>query len=230
MKKQQEAVKILIFGGTTEGRRAAGYLAAAGVRVHVCVATGYGEMLLEKDKKELEGKGLTVSARRMEAGEMAAWIREFAPGYVIDATHPYAREATENIRQACETCQVPCLRLLRETDGDGKEKGVASVREAAEFLSRTEGKILVTTGSKDLAEYQKIPGYEERVYVRVLPAPESLEACRRAGIGGGPYPGHAGAVLPGTECGAAAPVSHPMDGDQGFRKDRRLPGEAGGGP
>ncbi len=30
MKKQQEAVKILIFGGTTEGRRAAGYLAAAG--------------------------------------------------------------------------------------------------------------------------------------------------------------------------------------------------------
>ena len=184
MKKQQEAVKILIFGGTTEGRRAAGYLAAAGVRVHVCVATGYGEMLLEKDKKELEGKGLTVSARRMEAGEMAAWIREFAPGYVIDATHPYAREATENIRQACETCQVPCLRLLRETDGDGKEKGVASAREAAEFLSRTEGKILVTTGSKDLAEYQKIPGYEERVYVRVLPAPESLEACRRAGIGG----------------------------------------------
>ena len=184
MKKQQEAVKILIFGGTTEGRRAAGYLAAAGVRVHVCVATGYGEMLLEKDKKELEGKGLTVSARRMEAGEMAAWIREFAPGYVIDATHPYAREATENIRKACETCQVPCLRLLRETDGDGKEKGVASAREAAEFLSRTEGKILVTTGSKDLAEYQKIPGYEERVYVRVLPAPESLEACRRAGIGG----------------------------------------------
>ena len=80
MKKQQEAVKILIFGGTTEGRRAAGYLAAAGVRVHVCVATGYGEMLLEKDKKELEGKGLTVSARRMEAGEMAAWIRELPPG------------------------------------------------------------------------------------------------------------------------------------------------------
>ena len=137
MKKQQEAVKILIFGGTTEGRRAAGYLAAAGVRVHVCVATGYGEMLLEKDKKELEGKGLTVSARRMEAREMAVWIQEFVPRYVIDATHPYAREVTENIRQACEACQVPCLRLLRETDGDGKEKGVASVREAAEFLSRT---------------------------------------------------------------------------------------------
>ncbi len=115
MKKQQEAVKILIFGGTTEGRRAAGYLAAAGVRVHVCVATGYGEMLLEKDKKELEGKGLTVSARRMEAREMAVWIREFVPRYVIDATHPYAREVTENIRQACEACQVPCLRLLRET-------------------------------------------------------------------------------------------------------------------
>lgn len=34
--------KILIFGGTTEGRKLTEYLAARKVRVHVCVATAYG--------------------------------------------------------------------------------------------------------------------------------------------------------------------------------------------
>ena len=38
--------KILIYAGTTEGRRLAEFLVKREVSVHVCVATEYGESLL----------------------------------------------------------------------------------------------------------------------------------------------------------------------------------------
>ena len=34
--------KILLYAGTTEGRKLASYLGRRGVRLHVCVATAYG--------------------------------------------------------------------------------------------------------------------------------------------------------------------------------------------
>lgn len=42
--------KILLYAGTTEGRKLASYLGRRGVRLHVCVATAYGESLLPEEK------------------------------------------------------------------------------------------------------------------------------------------------------------------------------------
>ena len=50
---------------------------------------------------------------------------------------------------------------------------------AAEWLKETEGNILLTTGSRDLAAFSGID--RERMYVRVLPAERSLAACREQG-------------------------------------------------
>lgn len=41
--------KILIYAGTTEGRRLAEFLVKREVSVHVCVATEYGESLLPRE-------------------------------------------------------------------------------------------------------------------------------------------------------------------------------------
>ena len=57
-------MKILLFGGTTEGRVLAQRLSRAGVEVVLSVATGYGAALAP------EGPGLRVIAGRMEEGEM----------------------------------------------------------------------------------------------------------------------------------------------------------------
>lgn len=173
-----EEIRILIFGGTTEGRIAADYLDRRQIRVHVCVATEYGEQMLT------EHPNLTVSHRRMDQTEMEAWIREFGPRLVIDATHPYAREVTENVKQACKKCKMPYLRLLRETKAGGEEVYVASIQEAVSFLEKTSGKILVTTGSKELRAYQALENYQERLYARILPFQEGLQTCESMGIPG----------------------------------------------
>ena len=59
-------------------------------------------------------------------------------------------------------------------------KVVTSAKEAAAFLATTEGPILVTTGSKDIACFAGID--PKRLYVRVLPTHEALEACERMGV------------------------------------------------
>ena len=55
---------------------------------------------------------------------------------------------------------------------------------AASFLARTQGRILVTTGSRELGKIVQIIGDPSRISARVLPSQESLEACTRAGLKG----------------------------------------------
>lgn len=172
--------KVLIFAGTTEGRKLAEYLARSGVSVCASTATEYGKSLLP-----VEEKNLTVSYGRMDIENMCGYIAEMKPDYVIDATHPYAQEVTANIQEACLKCQKRYLRVVREPeDVQADVVYTGSVREAAEFLSHTEGNILVTTGSKELEQYTVIPGYKERIYARVLSVKESVEKCEKLCIKG----------------------------------------------
>lgn len=199
--------KVLLFGGTTEGRLLAGYLKESGCPAVVCVATEYGrDLLAQEDGGWSAGKaakedesGFCVRLGRMNQGEMEGLLKEMDPGLVIDATHPYAVEVTENIKKACRT--FPQIRLLRcardESENEPEIKGetaadasggallrVPDMGAAAAWLSGHGGNVLVTTGSKDLAALCVLADYRQRVYVRVLPSEESIRMCRRLGYEG----------------------------------------------
>ena len=62
--------KILLFAGTTEGRNLAEFLEKNQIPTEVCVATQYGETLLE------EGKYLHVHAGRLDETEMEQQIQK----------------------------------------------------------------------------------------------------------------------------------------------------------
>lgn len=170
--------KLCVFAGTTEGRELAELLADQPVEVTACVATEYGEALLPPRER------LTVSNRRLTAEEMEALLRREHFDLVVDATHPYASEVTENIVRACRAAGVEYLRLLRGTDAAPEGAVyVPDIESAAAYLAGTEGNILLTTGSKELAKYAALPGFAERVYARVLPMEASLVSCQAAGLG-----------------------------------------------
>ena len=166
--------RVLIFAGTTEGRQLAQWLLARGAQVAASVATGYGKSLLPA--------GVEGFARPMDAGEMAAFLRAHPFDCVVDATHPYADRATENIRAACAETGVPCLRLLRPPQAAEGGRHVATHAQAVALLAGTQGNILVTTGSKDLEEYTRLPDYRQRVYPRILPTVESVSHCLKLGF------------------------------------------------
>ena len=165
--------KVLLFGGTGEGRALAEWLAAEGVPHTVCVATEYGEALLPP--------GGTAHVGRMDRGEMEALMRAGGFSLVLDATHPYAAEATENIRAAAEGAGLPCLRLARRTDGEKDALRADTMAEAADRLADLPGSVLLTTGSKELDPFAR-PGLAERCYPRVLPMVGSLARCLELGF------------------------------------------------
>ena len=176
--------KILLFAGTTEGRNLAEFLEKNQIPTEVCVATQYGETLLE------EGKYLHVHAGRLDETEMEQQIQKKQITLVIDATHPYAVIVSQNIRRACSRTGTEYIRLARkETDASWKQEmedvtEVASVAEAAAFLATKEGRIFAATGSKELSAYQVIPDYQNRVVARVLSTPEAVSECAMLGFSG----------------------------------------------
>lgn len=181
------AAPVLLFGGTTEGRELAEALAGRGVRTLLCVATEYGRDVL--GEALLKHPCLEVRVRRMDAGEIAALICRERPALVIDATHPYADQVTHNVREACERTGALRLRCLRpgseaQTTEEGTVIRFSSAGEAARWLAERDGKVLVTTGSKELEAFCAMDGFEQRVYARVLPTVLSLEACLKLGLSG----------------------------------------------
>lgn len=169
--------KICVFAGTTEGRELVEFLSSQPVDVTACVATEYGETLLPT------ADNLTISARRLPVAEITQMLSKTTYDLVIDATHPYAASITESISTACHATGTEYLRLLRSASELSDDVVYVSDMEAAvEFLNGTEGNILLTTGSKELAIFVKLTGLEDRVYARVLPMDASLDACRAVGL------------------------------------------------
>lgn len=182
--------RLLLFAGTTEGRLLAGWMKAEGIGGIVSAATEYGAELLKQELGDC--KEIQVVCGRLDSEEIKALIRREGITLAADATHPYAREATANIRKACEELKIPFLRCLREQgmedNGSGHSEGrilcFDSAEEAARWLNGQEGNILVTTGSKELSAYCGLLKDRNRMFARVLPMEESIRLCRGLGIEG----------------------------------------------
>lgn len=166
------AMRILVFGGTTEGRVVAQRLADLGHRVTASVATQLGAEELT-DAGEVE-----VLVGRRDACQMAGLLAAF--DLCVDATHPYATEASANIRDACKRTGTPLRRIRREPTKASDCIAVSSAREAARLLRTTDGAILVTTGAKELESFAGID--PTRLVARMLPTHEGLAACEDLGI------------------------------------------------
>lgn len=165
---------LCIFGGTSEGRILAQKLKDT-KNITLCTATDYGAAVL----KDLDD--ISVVKGRMDSKQMMDFFALHDFDCIIDATHPYAQEATINISKAAKTKNIPLIRIIREND-ETVENAVYfdSNAQAAAFLKNTQGNILVTTGAGGISMYDDI--LSERLFVRILPCVSSLKACESAGI------------------------------------------------
>ena len=173
--------RVLVFGGTTEGRELAEWLSARGTcAVAVSSLTEYGGSLVEglPNVESLTG--------RMLPADMEKLMRSRGFACVVDATHPYAAGVSKSIAAACTASGTPLLRVLREGEPEGPWAGFDSAEEAARHVAALEGPVLLTTGSNDLPVYVgAIPDFAERLYVRILPVAKSLALADELGIPAG---------------------------------------------
>lgn len=168
---------ILIFGGTTEGRELAIFCDNLRIPAILCVATEYGKEVLPVFKS------VKVSDKRLNIDEIIAIMEKNHISCVIDATHPYAYEVSKNIAAAISQLEreVKLLKIKRKDMDIALNVALkfSSNAEAVSYLLNTDGNILLTTGSKEIAAFSEL---SYRIFPRVLPSIDSINACISAGI------------------------------------------------
>ena len=188
--------QVLIFGGTSEGRMLSEYLDKSQIRHTVCVATDYGEEVMEHSRY------VQIHQGRLDIPAMEALMQSGDYAVVVDATHPYATAVSANVREACKAVNMPYLRHLRDagraadsekqstsisgTDvrADASLTWVNSAAEAATYLETQSGNIFLTTGSKELHVFTERISDLRRLFIRVLPSASVITECRNLGMEG----------------------------------------------
>lgn len=170
---------IGVFAGTRDGRDWVNEQLSCGKRLVVSVATEYGASLYSPHEN------LRVVHGRKDLGCMKTFLKDCKVSEVVDITHPYAVEVSENIRSACRSLEIPYKRILRERSlGEAQEDGIRffdSYSALADHLEGTDGNILWTIGSKELSLALR-ENLIKRSYVRVLPTSSVLEKCEGMGL------------------------------------------------
>lgn len=169
--------EIFIFGGTTEGRLIAEWCENHHIKAFVSVATGYGTKLLPKSEY------IKILENRLTSDQMVEVFEKNQISLVIDATHPYAAEASKNISLACANVKVKRIRVIRKNNIITLNSlQFENVDRIVEFLNKNDGNVLITTGSKEISKFCDVDGFTERCIARILDVPEIVGQCRKMGF------------------------------------------------
>ncbi|MED4352167.1 precorrin-6A reductase [Schinkia azotoformans] len=172
-------MKILQLAGTSDARQLAIELKRQGFDVLTTVVTSNAAI-------ELEASGLQVLVGRLTDSDLFQLIKERKINIVVDASHPYAKEASKNAIKAAEMAEIPYIRFERPSQqfDDDLIIKVDSYEEAAELAAKKQGNIMLTTGSKTLQIFtdKLLPLPNTRVIARMLPRKDNMEKCEGLGL------------------------------------------------
>ncbi len=169
---------ILLLGGASDAPPLALVLAEAGYEVLISNATEVFQAIPPHP---------AIRRRRgaLDAAGMQQLIQQEHIRLVVDATHPYAGGIKALAREVCDTLNLPCLQWQRpEWIPQGDFIQIADNHpEAAAQAAAMGCPILLTTGSRNLTPYVQTAHAAKQVLIaRVLPHPDSVQACCQAGL------------------------------------------------
>lgn len=166
---------IFVLSGTKDGRLIINKLLEENYKVLSSTATTYGKTLIKSHPN------LKVISDRLNTNDIKDVINENKISLLVDATHPYAKEISKNALRACKELSIPYIRYERESTNYNNIKKYKSYDEVANFLRKSEGNILLTTGSNNLDKFTNLEN-KKNIYVRVLPTPKVIEKCYNLGF------------------------------------------------
>ncbi|WP_027409803.1 precorrin-6A reductase [Anoxybacteroides tepidamans] len=165
---------IIVLAGTSDARQLALEIQQAGYNVMATVVT-------EHAAEQLQHAGLSVHLGRLTAEQLTKLIYMKQAKAVVDASHPFAEEASKNAIKAANDANVPYIRYERKSVPVDYERVtfVDSYEEAAELAATKKGVVMLTTGSKTLHIFAKkllhLP--DVRIIARMLPRKDNMEKC-----------------------------------------------------
>ncbi|WP_422445070.1 precorrin-6A reductase [Thermoanaerobacterium sp. DL9XJH110] len=167
---------ILVLAGTKEGRTIAESLSSMGFSVIASTVTKYGERLFDK--------GVHVQTGPLDTQAMKEFIEENGIKVVIDATHPFAKDASLNAIEACRSTKIKYIRYEREGIHRIYSSKIIHTKDFDEAAQKLEkfNRIFLAIGSKNLDKFIKLKARGKKIIARVLPESGVLKRCEELGL------------------------------------------------
>jgi cobalt-factor III methyltransferase len=170
---------VWVFSGTGDGNALVRGLADRQGPIVVSTASEYGGELAREDCP-----GVTVWAGRQGVEARRRALVGSHARAIVDATHPYAQQMSEQLMGLSRELDIPYLRYERPSTLDPKTTLLCgSVEEAAERAVAMGRRIFLATGSKDLATFLSARSAGQREwFVRITPEPALIRRAIDLGI------------------------------------------------
>ena len=159
-------MKIFVAAGTKDGRELAGYLLGHGHSVTASVVTEYGQSLLETYQ------GIQINHQPLDLTGFVEYFAQHQIELFVDASHPYAVNASANAIEACHQAGIPYIRYERQVTPVDYEQAyyVADYQSAAVKAAELGDTIFLTTGSRQLEIFAKAEVLKgKKLICRILP-------------------------------------------------------------
>ncbi|MBS4021046.1 MAG: precorrin-6A reductase [Dethiobacter sp.] len=172
---------ILLMGGTKDARKLVSSLCAAfpGIPLIATAVSDYGAELLRSRHE------CTVLQGALDAGMLERLIRDRGVRVLVDATHPFAVQASGEAQKAANATGVPYLRCERPAAGIPAGAGVFfadGFTAAAQMAAKMGNVLFLTIGTRHLSEFMAALPAGKEVVARVLPDAGSINQCRELGL------------------------------------------------
>ena len=160
---------ILVFGGTTEGRKAVEVLEEAGSPFFYSTKTGEQDLTLQHGTR-IDGA--------MDAEAMKTFIREHDIRLIVDAAHPFASTLHQTIAAVSEDCQIPFIRYERIYPP--RDPDITWIDDYSQIPDDIHS-LLATTGVQSISRLKYLEDRGVRVYYRILPRESSVALAKEQG-------------------------------------------------
>lgn len=167
---------IWVIGGTKDSRDFLEKIVKSTTDIIVTTATEYGGKLLENLPVKTLCKKLTYSM-------MVDFVKENSIDKIVDLSHPYAMEVSQNAIDISKELQIEYFRFEREEISFLPQKYIEfdNIESLVEYLEGVKGNILVTLGSNNIPHFSKLKNLGN-FYFRTLPKWDMVKKCEDIGI------------------------------------------------
>jgi len=160
---------IIVFGGTTEGRKAVEVLEEAGNAYYYSTKTGEQDIALHHGHR-IDGA--------LDAEAMQAFCREHDIRLIVDAAHPFASQLHQTIAQASEALNIPVIRYERIYPP--RDPDITWIDDYSQVPTDI-NTLLATTGVQSISKLKPLEAQGIKVFYRILNRDSSIALAKKQG-------------------------------------------------
>ena len=160
---------ILVFGGTTEGRKAVEVLEEAGTTYYYSTKTGEQDITLHNGRR-IDGA--------MDGEAMKAFCQERDIRLIVDAAHPFASLLHETIARVAERLLIPVVRYERIYPP--RDPDITWIDDYSQVPHDIHS-LLATTGVQSISKLKHLEALGIKVVYRILNRESSIRLAHQQG-------------------------------------------------